>query len=1831
MASTLTDRTYFPPLGDCLTGKNIILSWRLVASALEDISCDRLTSPAVAEFLRDPYVHQLLQIPTKTFEPPTSQSKSDFDTKTGAINVVPSPNDSFDLNAIKEDAKWLSKNVNINEVAALRIVLVEFQSRAHSHLTGPLSTQDVANIQEAAGVSDAQASSILSTLNVSTVVDAESNWAEFESETRRRQRILTTYLSERRSFLSSVDTLIALLLYSRPSATTPEFDRLRLDIMREGFGYDDLDADADPSRIEALAPAYIAILPSCIDRSQLGPAEVDENVLTEQLELDWVRTALTEATHAMSLTFQILDLAGPLFSPPEVVTQWFAFADAYEFLEPLVGSHELIAELILPLRSLVVAISLKLLNIDRTLLYLAQDVDLVENEEPYLSYSDILTHVHNTIEGAARTGLVTPQPVIFAWSLIIHQMHLGYQERAERRDLLQNQRAQAGFEIEYHAPPTPENRQRRNSAGSIVSIEQSPYDLFLTTQNLERDTQLAENMAMAVTARGQVYELVSEMAACLGHSQVSAFRPVVGARARVVFQDVLKRSSHVVGYQSEPVSCILSLLSVGKQYWDISPDAVNGPALDVYTRMFTDETLRSQYTNQAQNRFPYEFLPLSTLYRSCLAALASETENSELILGLLLKTPSLTLNWNSQWDRSYELVFEEENTNSFVLIGDINLFSPPSHKRYQPQELFTIPSGTFGRFVTDVGKVAKLEFEHSTLALLGKRLEVNLAAGAYATGLGYLSVDEVAEGIALLATILRVEVLRGSGSGGKVNIEAGTRILQETSRIFPRNNDIIKVICGFLDSLIEVDPSDLDGGRVAIMSSCLQFLHAVLPVQPGRVWAYMSGCGLINNESRAGRLSRITGNLDMVAERFDFLDSAVKLFSSLVESVATSAVQRRTGTISSPRSRGEENPWPGISEKILSQVCLSIAQSSVDVFENSATWRFPSEVDRSILVRDIVGILNKLLYYTFSIGSVEAPNSLTGCLAPAARYIVEGFLSTSSSSLRFQPLLATLLAAFQIPDSTLYPQRARIVSERLTAALSFATTLLRVATYLDLPSSVIQTQLFKSASLIARLPAIRHAFKTPAVSLLSALVESAGKGTAEPPSLLGYLGPQISRSFIQIASQLDKPFDRISEVVSTWKFFAVIMRNRQQWMANCLLTGKTPREALKGDAKISQLSPGSVLSTALEKLRLIKTLPSRETLAILDFFTSAQNYWAWTIFAMQRDQSFLKDLRAYVHDLKSPTVVSKNSPEEAGYQARIAAYIAETFAMQLYHLRQMRQEQTFATDVLGDLDYFLRNGVQVSGYNNSLHTNFTKNFSKRYSGVEVDEFKRTALAPRDLGSQYYYALDFAEEMLAYDASWAGTKQNGFKKEMETANLNLSLVEAQVALFHAWEYLILELSICLLPSNATMAKMMVQVAEQCLDSNQRPPSAENIFVRVSNSRANLTLTLLQRLADCSHLPKDITQLLTLVSSTINSLESPFSKDSVSYYRTLLKILFVALRGTRHSSNAVTPKNGPETSVAVTQLVLTILDRVVAQSFRTLAALVHESESPTTPEDLALITAILQACLAVPGIEACQLQVLNIMSSHNVFQVAVSLFSWSDKLAENGDPIYGELSLLFLLELSALPMVAEQLACDGLLGRITSANLAGFLRRKNVGPFTENAGAARCYSIWAKGILPLLLNILGALGTTIAPEVAFVLNQFPNLLQSSVERIEAPGMSRTTSLKDSPHFVTLLAVSEVHSLALLVRVLSALRANGNGRDIPEVVSWDSENVLENVEFWLASRKVLRERLLPLGGREVEWRGMKAKGGGDKESETVLEEKVVRMLEGVRDVLTAGEGEE
>jgi nuclear pore complex protein Nup188 len=1038
--------------------------------------------------------------------------------------------------------------------------------------------------------------------------------------------------------------------------------------------------------------------------------------------------------------------------------------------------NESIAETIKPIKGLISAITLKLLSPTRSMAFLNEDVELDADEDPYLLGPGILDEINSTIMNAGEMNRTSVFPSVLAWCIIVHRMFVSYTERSAQRDDRQHEKSVEGFQSVLSRSGA-----RRTSAGSIISLEGKPLDLFLQKSGLEKDMQIIEQMAMATTAGGKVYDVVSDMALCFGSSTNSSFPPLLSSRLRVVFVDFLNASYPLVGYQSDPASALHTVISGGQQYWDISADSLH-PSKDVVASTLEDDTTLNDYIFQSVSRYPFEFLPFISFCQA-LCTSFSAADRNDLIINLLRKTPTITFVLPDEFQQ-YELAQEDENTNTFRIIDDLPLFVPQSTRARKALEDdgFRIPAGTFGHFVADSGRVVLMEYEHSALALLGRRLEVSLDPEAYHSTLGSLGAEEVSVSISLLSTLLRADYLRSMASlpTSQTPERSAHDILDEASKHISANRDILSIVCEIMDVYMQDMVSKEDDPTVAILTSCVEFLDAVLPLCPARVWSYMARCNLLSSESQAGKLTRVAGKLDLAAERFDFLLSSIKLFSNLVEISMTSAAQRKCGSKIAGRNKGVSNPWLGVADKILARVSLAIAQAAVDVFENSSTWRFASETQRTVLVRDVVLIMNNLITYSYNMGDAESPDALMACLRPASLYILDCFLSTSASSLRFQPILTTFLSAFQQPTTTLYPARTEALRGGLTLVLEFATTLLRVGNYLDISTDLIQTHLFKSSSLLSRLCVFGGGVKQPVLKLLQALVVNAGNSTNEPPSLLGYLGPQISRSFIQALSKLDKPYNVEGEVRTVWNFFSAIVRNRQQWMTSCLLTGRTPRQALKGNDKTTEASSDSVLTTAFTRLRSIKDMPSYEALEILGFVASAQDYWPWTAFTMEKDTAFLDSLRDYARELMSPAITVKSDATRAGLEARIAAYIAEIFSMQLFHLRQMGKADPFAKKLVNDLDYYLRDGVEVSGFNSSLHSNFAKNFSNRYPGCSLEGFKHTLLVSRELGTNYVYALDRANVMLNFDSGWRGARGNGFQHEMELANDNLSLVEAQVA-------------------------------------------------------------------------------------------------------------------------------------------------------------------------------------------------------------------------------------------------------------------------------------------------------------------------------------------------------------------------------------------------------------------------------------------------------------------
>lgn len=411
------------------------------------------------------------------------------------------------------------------------------------------------------------------------------------------------------------------------------------------------------------------------------------------------------------------------------------------------------------------------------------------------------------------------------------------------------------------------------------------------------------------------------------------------------------------------------------------------------------------------------------------------------------------------------------------------------------------------------------------------------------------------------------------------------------------------------------------------------------------------------------------------------------------------------------------------------------------------------------------------------------------------------------------------------------------------------------------------------------------------------------------------------------------------------------------------------------------------------------------------------------------------------------------------------------------------------------------------------------------------------------------------------------------------------------------------------------------------------------------RAELAFVLLQRLIDAKSTEPEAKTLLSTAWNTIrpsgSNLELVITGSEAEYYRSLLKVLFLALqfhldtrsnpRTTSERDVANSPTSNPSKSRASsesTRVILEIITILVLPGFRRLTTQLHDDSQHSTSAagDFILLTAILQTALRVPEIDMFHSQIITHLAENQSARYATTLFSWSDHLSIDGDPVYGELSVLFLLELSSIPSLAEYLATESILTHLSNANIMNYFRRsKGSGPLDE---PHRLYAIWSRGILPLCLNLVNGVGAQMAAEIAAFLNQFPNQLARAANALDNKLSSTTPD--PAPSYMSISLASEIHSLALINYILDNYRAAGPSAGIvaDEIAElrWDKAQVKEDLESWLQGRGALREKIVPMDEREGVWaREKPVHGGGGAENR--LEERVVEELSSALGCLGAG----
>lgn len=1437
--------------------------------------------------------------------------------------------------------------------------------------------------------------------------------------------------------------------------------------------------------------------------------------------------------------------------------------------------------------------------------------------------------INDTLFRAAEYAIVLASPAILAWSIILQTLR--GQVGSGQADLMSDDEPSL---VEDGSPILSRQVSRTLAA---------PREFTLAIRNV-MNTRIEEDpiqyLAKSAVNVCQVFGIMAQLSQVL-HREFSTGQEVALAlQGRLALFELVQQGVLVVDYSNELLDVVHSLLDIkafpGRSTIDV--EALHDSLIEFFIN--DDNLLMPGVFLQAQSRYPYEIKPFLRLCKS----LSSSGDANRPQFTDSLSTLSQFTQIMPRDFTAYELVREDENANSIRLTENLYLFKD---KRAQypsrgasnqvtaltlagPGSEFYIPRGTVGVVISESKPFVVIwDFRHSGLQYLATLLSTSLpnAKRTEATLQRPLDKDVQADIIGLMATQISTTFHSHLGQSQQERIESSRRILEEASDGLGRNEDIISTVAEIFEGELLQQSRSSKEDTTELLVACTQFLKAVLEIMPGRVWPVISRCELLDVEGSGGRLSAIVASIEIVVGRYDFLYSSLDLFEALVTDTLAHALERRgSGSPRTGRFTSGVHSSAGLTDRMLSKILESFVKMYLDVFQSSGNWKFVESTQRDAITIILLRSFSRILTAVFGFDDSQPPESkITSTLAPAAGLIRNAFLADSASaSQTLKCLLRTCAGGADLSAAAVLTRQA---------SLQLLTNLLRISILSKTTSPAFYEPVLKAMPVFARMYTSCQPLRLDLCSMLTELALYLSTITGEPPSLLGCLSPSSATDFVEVIQDMAMPLQDTKLECSVWRFLETVVSTKQQWLATFVLVGGTPRTILQTKkAGLIAKNVKPLFRVALDELASTGTLQNSRAIARLQFVAAAQNYWSWTTHTIAKETKFIKRLVAHVSDLESDETTDAEMSDDSQYVHAISI-IAQILAMYLHNSRLVGSVVDPRSIGVRLIAYYRTHAVAVPSYSSSLHGHLQKNFEKTFAGCSLRSFKRV-LKQSHFGPDYFYDLDFAKDMLSFHGSWSGSRGNGFHDEFVRANRNLSLVEAQILQFKGWKCLATELSANMAGDKALHAQM-VGVVERCLKSNTASALSEKIFRHLLLSRADLALIIIQRLVADKADVKGMKTILPVIWTTIRgcgqNFDLAFVGDSTPYYRTLLKIMLLAMQPFAYTKATSTPETNLSSSMRdglsdISAIILEAVTNVISKGFHSLATTLHESPKDVHPSDLGLLIALLQTILRLDGVHLLHPQIALRLCDANAGRHATALFSWSDQFtAEDDDPVFGELSISFLVDLSSIQPMAEFLAVEGVLSQLSTANIMRNYRHgRGVGSLDA---PQRLHVIWSRGVLPLCLNLLTAIGESFAVEVAAFLNGFePQLRRSEgcLDTKAAPSRHDASAGR-----LTLNAATELHTLALLSVILDRFRLAPAASAIGEIapLAWDGAAVKADLESWLNGRRMsLKDRIVATTEQEVQ---MARSSPRAKESaaDNRLEEKVLAELTGALACLSGG----
>lgn len=1774
-------------------------SWEDLLDAL--LSHEDERSDFAVQVLSSERLKRVLSKPIPALGPISANSKTAFDTTTA---TVPPSTSLYSIDEVKSDALWLSKQTDLEEVEALRLAVLEWQYRPESRLEHGLSDAEIASLRDALGAD------YLDRQTRSHPGACRRDDTAFDSQNARRARLLVRYLRQQVTIFRMHKEMVGMsLLPDEAKIPSSHLQSLVTEVTQN--------MHETPS--QSVVERYTGAIMSQLERLRAGQEwDLREPGIFSVQDISQTTSLQTIAELLDTLLLIARSSPGP-FQTTSLI-DWLHFMLSETFFGTFTSELEeqqLAIESIQLSASLVTATLLAPASSITSLATAGSSGSLLRPNESAEVFFDPLaaSELHELIVSLARHNNAHAGPAALSWAVILQQIRSLASQAKEHRETHSTPRAVEGTATFDTATG------RRGSSGSSVSLQQSIFeDVWETisnnhpTEGIEKSDPADQLLDLAV-AGCQVFEYIIHLS-----KHIRQQPAVLSAYKLQTLQELVAVSFTSLGYAPESVSAQLALMS---------KMPITGPILfDPCLELLANSDLLEGFYDTAASRFPYEALPFLKFSRA-LARTNVFQEGTHYVEYRMNNLTTFTQVANECVD--FNTIREDENANLVMLSNTVNMLNLSQSQTLMleyttsSQQLnSTIPAETVGQVISESSPpVIRWQHNFSGLAYVGKLLELYHSRLA-STALSPLESPEevIAEIVSLAATLLHTILNTATtGSVGKAHQHCN-RILDDLSSHLNTGTDfssyVFKILEQELQSFRRRATPTFD---TRVLVACLDFAVVFTSIRPSQVWSSINRSSLFGRHTSSGLMLPLISAVEIPQGNFDFLEKCTQLYQALIESAVT---RRHPDTSLGKRSGTETNVNPSVIQRVQGPCIMASTEAMFAVFQQIQGWTFTFRDQFARINSSIAKSFADILCFNFNFGdSIKSNLGINNAFSEAANFLTSALRPGLIDGVQSKPIVQYLFAAGCGNERT----TRQGVGDRLNlkSMLSLSILLIRFGMLQDLTLSATEMHVFNALPAIARILQFYPSCRPTCLTLMHSTITYVDRH--QPSSLLRQFGSVSCLDFIHLIKHIDQQSHSTRARDEIWRLLSLLVKSTQQWVATLILTGSLPddpRQHKCRDETSKSLRGKTFLQTVIEKLGDIDATSPVVAISMLQFVSQAQSCWPWVTDDLGSSNNFFNNLVSYVAKIRSPT----NDEVQSSLQNAIAVQVTELSTTHL-HYSKVNQDQAAIKTFTPLFDWLSLNAIEVSSYKTSLHTNLRKNFPAKYTGLVVSNIRRTGLIERRYGPNFFYDVDFGGRLFAYDPHWNGgqnkTADQSFSAEFRRANTNLSLVDSELALLQSLHHFCVEHCRLFIREREDQT-ILARIISHCLRANAEVFSPEPVFETLLQTRADLSLALLRQLLVADAKGSSLSNLLEPAWIAVRAQNRTYGEAIVNgdlvYWRSMLSNLVMIVN--YHDKRVPKPTVLPGTNTALVVLdpanviFLEIATTIVAEGFKTVVSALQEQqlngpgadankENLVGLRDVLLLLTLFQAILRLPLLAQFSTELSERLASSGVTSSCLLLYSWSHLLGKSepaDQPNYADLSVQFLVSLSSLPLVAEELAVEGALNRLsTSKTTESLLRtRGGVSHVDQRPNCGPLYRIWASGLLPLCLNLLHAVGGVIAAEISGFLNQFPNqLVRASTSFMIGP-----QSRKEGTDVLTFLKASESSTLALISHILSSYRDAGASAAveptaISPLIGYDEHRkaIMEDLSNNLALKPVVRKGLtIATNERELEWQNS-AKG--------------------------------